>query len=166
MTPPSAASVTSSSEAPTSSPVKLRARLARAALALGREGTRVARAHARAPADEAAEVRGLGQRALGARRGDLQRVALAQVVERQRHALAQLQRDAVGMVDEHAQRAAAENLGEQHLDVGLAERQTPLDICLYGCHQLAPLRKKSGPAPTFGTAAGALHAGTKAVDRA
>jgi len=31
----------------------------------------------------------------------------------------------------HAQRAAAENLGEQHpLDIWLAERQTPLDICL------------------------------------
>jgi hypothetical protein len=106
MTPPSAASVISSSEAPTSSPVKLRA-----ALALACQGTRVARAHACAAADEAAEVRGLGQRTLDARRGDLQRVALAQVGERQRDPLAKLQRDAFGMVDEHAQRATAENLG-------------------------------------------------------
>ena len=36
---------------------------------------RLARAHARAPADEAAEVVGLAQRALDARRGDLERVA-------------------------------------------------------------------------------------------
>src|SRR5664279_2179859 len=141
------------------------ARLARATLALGGGtqpgglgrarpiGDRPARTHASATADEAAEVRGLGQRALGPRRGDLQRVALAQVGQRQRHAFAQLERHAVGVVDEHTQRAATENLGEQHLDIGVAERQAPFDICLNWCHQLAPLRKKSGPAPTFGTAA-------------
>ena len=158
MTPPSAASVTSSlGGADELAGEALDARAPRPGGARPRPrtaGARVARAHAGAAADEAAEVGGLGQRALDAGRGDLQRVALAQVVEQQRDALAQRQRDAVGMVDEHAQRAAAEHLGEQHLDVGLAVRETPLDICLHGCHRIAPLRKKSGRAPTFGTAAG------------
>ena len=145
MTPPSAASVISSSEAPTSSPVKLLTALARA-LALG-GATRLG------PSGDGgcARVRGgrrsggsarLGQRALAAGRGDLQRVALAQIAELQRDALAQRERHAIGVVDEHAQAPAAEDLGEQHLDVGLAERETPFDIRLYGCHQLAPLRKK------------------------
>ena len=53
-TPVSAAMVTSSSEAPTSSPVKR-----------VRPSCAPARAHARAAAEEAAEVVGLGQRALG-----------------------------------------------------------------------------------------------------
>jgi hypothetical protein len=34
------------------------------------------------------------------------------------------------MVDEHTQALAAENLGEQHLDIRLALGETPLDICL------------------------------------
>ena len=71
---------------------------------------------------------GLVSGPLAAGRGDLERVALAQVGQLLRHALAQLERDAVGMVDEHAQAAAAENLGEQHLDVGLAERRAVVSI--------------------------------------
>ena len=118
MTPPSAANVTSFSVAPTSSPVKLRTgRAAARAFAVelhDRPG--VTRAHARTAPDEAAEVSGLGQRALAAGRGDLERVALAQVVQQQRHALAHRERDAVGVVDEHAQAASAGDLGEQHLD--------------------------------------------------
>jgi hypothetical protein len=41
------------------------------------------------------------------------------------------------MVDEHAQAAAADDLGEEHLDVGLALSQTPLDIALQ-CGHLVP----------------------------
>ncbi len=117
MTPPSAASVTSSSEAPTSSPVKLFA--ARRSLAGSPIGQRLACAHPRAAPDEAAEVGGLGQRTLAAWRGDLERVALAQVVQLGGHALAHRERDAVRVIDENAQAAAAEDLGEQHLDIGL-----------------------------------------------
>src|ERR1700690_3080793 len=58
------------------------------AVELRRAWTRVTRAHAGAVSNEATEVRGLGQRPLDAGRGDLERVALAQVVQRQRHALA------------------------------------------------------------------------------
>ena len=65
-TPVSAAIVTSASVAPTSSPVKD---------VWPSRG--VAQADAGAAAEEAAEVVGLGQRALAARRGDLERVALA-----------------------------------------------------------------------------------------
>jgi len=35
-----------------------------------------------------------------------------------------------GVILANAQAAAAENLGEQHLDIGLALGDTPLDICL------------------------------------
>ena len=87
---------------------------------------RLARTHAGAAADEAAEVGGLGQRTLAARRGDLQRVALAQLAQQRGDALAERERDAVGVVDEHAQAAAAEYLGEQHLDVGLAAARAAL----------------------------------------
>ncbi len=84
-------------------------------------------AHAGAATDEAAEVVGLGERALGARRGNLERIALAQVGEQRGDALAKRERDAVGMVDEHAQRGVGavrcQRLGEQNLDVGLAGRE-------------------------------------------
>ena len=65
-TPSSAAIVTSASVAPTSSPVKRRVAVAR-----------LPRANAGAAAEEAVEVLGLGQRPVGAGRGDLERVALA-----------------------------------------------------------------------------------------
>jgi hypothetical protein len=51
------------------------------------------------------------------------------------------------MVDEHAQAAASEDLGKQHLDLRLALGQAPLDICLKGCHQLSPHAKKAGVRP-------------------
>src|SRR6202022_1244474 len=97
-------------------------------------GPRMARAYAGAAADEAAKVNGLRQRALATGRGDLERVALAQVAEQHRHAFAQRERDAVGVIDEHAQAAAADDLGEQDLDIGLAARQPRLDIRLHCCH--------------------------------
>ena len=72
---------------------------------------------------------GLGQRTVDARRGDLERVALADRRELVRDALAELERDAVGMVDEQAQRVAGD-LGEQHLDVRLAGRELGFDLGL------------------------------------
>ena len=84
-TPVSAATVTASSVAPRSSPVNERAAVVVAA-----------RAHARAPADVAAEVVWLGERAAAGRRGDLERVLLAHGGEVLGHALAELERDASG----------------------------------------------------------------------
>ena len=75
---------------------------------------------------------GLGQRTLGPGRGDLERVPLADLGQRVRDALAELERDALGMVDEQAHRAAAEHLGEQHLDVRLALGELALDLVLDG----------------------------------
>ena len=148
MTPPSAASVISLLGGAHELAGEALTARSPAALGRSRDRARVARAHARAAADEAAEVRGLGQRALGARRGDLERVALAQVGQRSVTRSHSCERDAVGVVDEHAQRAAAEHLGEQHLDVGLARREPLLDICLYGVSSnLLLYAKKAGVRP-------------------
>ena len=135
-TPVSAATVTASSVAPSSSPVKLVM-----AVVAG------ARAHARAPADVAAEVVGLGERPLGARRGDLQRVALAHLGQQLGDALAQLERDALRMVDEQAHELAAHHLGEQHLDLGLGVCQPGLDVGLYRAHDSSLSNKKAGERP-------------------
>ena len=78
--PPSAATMTSSSEAPTSSPVKLRC-----------PSLRLSRAHASLAADEATEVLGLDQRALRPGRGDLEARLGQQVAEILGHQFAQLQ---------------------------------------------------------------------------
>src|SRR6476659_4051366 len=60
----------------------------------------VAGANPGAAAEEAAVVRRLGQRALAARRGDLERVGLADVRKQVGDALAELERNAFGMIDE------------------------------------------------------------------
>src|SRR5215212_8438744 len=52
------------------------------------------RAHAGAPTEEPAEMRRLGQRALAARRGHLEGVALTHVAQLVRDALAEVERDA------------------------------------------------------------------------
>jgi hypothetical protein len=41
------------------------------------------------------------------------------------------------MIDEHAQPAPTDNLGEQHLDLGLAGREPLFDIRLQRCHLFA-----------------------------
>ena len=59
------------------------------------------------------------------------------------------------MIDENAQGPAADDLCEQHLDIGLALREPLLDIWLKCSHQLfSPNHKKSGRAPTSGTTTG------------
>src|SRR3954451_18932497 len=60
----------------------------------------VSRAHARASPDEAAEVLWLGERALGARGRDLERVVGKQLTKMVRDPLAERQVDAVRMIDE------------------------------------------------------------------
>src|SRR3954462_11948587 len=70
------------------------AREAPATVVVGMAG---ADSHAGAPAEEAAEVLGLGERALGPGRGDLERVVLADLAEVARDALAESEGDAVGM---------------------------------------------------------------------
>ena len=145
MTPPSAASVTSS-EAPTSSPVKL-AR-ACAVRSPSRDGARVARAHAGAPADEAAEVLGLGQRALAARRGDLERVALAQVARAAcvtRSHSASVTPSGWSM-NTRRQRPPTTSASSTSTPARSAARRA-LDICLQRGHRLDSLRKKSGRRP-------------------
>ena len=109
-----------------------------------------ARACARgAAAEEAAEVVGLGQRALGARRGDLERVALADRRELVRDALAQVERDAVGMVDEQAHACPPTTSASSTSTSGSASRERAsmsVWMRLIGhllCHE------KSGRAPTF-----------------
>src|SRR5579863_4041079 len=85
--------------------------------------------HAGATPDEAAEMLGLGQRALRTGRADLEAVLLAQVTERLGDALAQIERDARGVVDENPQ-ALSGALDEQHFDVRLAAGQALLDVVL------------------------------------
>src|SRR4051794_23379270 len=58
--------------------------------------------HARPAADEAAEVLRLGERALGPWGGDFERVALADLAEVTRDALAEVEGDPVRVIDEHA----------------------------------------------------------------
>src|SRR5665213_1040308 len=51
------------------------------------------------------------------------------------------------MVDEHTQAAAAENLREEDLDLGLTLSQARLYVCLQRGHQLTPYAKKAGGRP-------------------
>src|SRR5215207_5728336 len=78
-----------------------------------------ARADARAPADVAAEMLGLAQRALDAGAGNLERVLLADLGKVVGHALAEGERDALRVIDEQANEIAPHDLGEQDLDFRL-----------------------------------------------
>src|SRR3954452_1179563 len=108
----------------------------------------VAGADPRATTEEAAVVIGLGQRTLDAGRGDLQRVALADLRQRERDALAEVERHAVRMVDEETNDRSVEDLREQHLDPGLALGELRLDLGLNAAH-LSSSRaiKKAGERP-------------------
>jgi hypothetical protein len=113
---------------------------------------RLAGPDAGAAAEEAAEVRGLGERTPAAGRRDLERVALADVAEVVRHALAKIERHAVGMVDEEPQRLAADDLDEQHLHLRLCRGEAGLDLGLQAAHPSSFRQQKSGRAPAFGPA--------------
>src|SRR4051794_6813423 len=114
----------------------------------------VAGANASAATEEAAEVGRLRERALDAGRGHLERIALTELGELMGDALAQIERDAVGMVDEHAERVATDDLDEQHLDLRLGRGKAALDIRLQAAHpSLLPTTKKRASA-RFLTCAG------------
>ena len=101
---------------------------------------------------------GLRQRALDARRGDLERVALAHLGQRVGDALAELERDAVGMVDEDAQRVPPTTsasststsrlaLGEPALDLVLECRLRSRVLTKQKKWASAHFRKIAGPPP-------------------
>ena len=75
------------------------------------------------PAEEPAEVLGLGQRPLRAGRGDLERVVDQQVAQLVGHPLAEPQVDPVGVIDEEPQAVGSRVLQRDQLDrrIELAE---------------------------------------------
>src|SRR5689334_15985675 len=115
----------------------------------------LARAYARPPAYEAAEVVRLGERTLGTRGRNLQRVVDEQIAQVVRHTLAKREIDTVGAVDEEPHPAGRDLLHEQHLDVWLDAREPALDVFLRWLRHSVSGRKKGGPAkPTPGAAHG------------
>ena len=110
---------------------------------------RLTGAHACAAAQVAAEVVGLGQRALGTGRGDLERVLGEQVAKLPRHALAELERDAVGVVDEQPQALGADALASEQLDLRERSREPGLYFGLeLVCELLIWSKKRWAAKPT------------------
>jgi hypothetical protein len=79
-------------------------------------------------------VIGLGQRAVGPGRRDLERVALPNCAQVPGDALAHGEGDTVRMVDEQPDERVAHDLREQHIDLGLCLGQARLDLGLNGGH--------------------------------
>jgi hypothetical protein len=73
-------------------------------------------------------VLGLRQRAVGARRGDLERPGLEQVAEVVRHALTQRQVHTAGVVDVQAKGLARRLLQSNQLDLGIQLAQPVFDL--------------------------------------
>ena len=90
----------------------------------------LARAHARAASDEAAEVVGLRQRPLRTRRRDLERVIDQQLAEVLGHVLAEREIDAARPVDEEPDHTARDLLGKQHFNLRKCGGESLLDIGL------------------------------------
>src|SRR3954447_10833561 len=107
----------------------------------------VAGAHAGLAADVAPEVLGLGERALRAGARDLERVLLADVRQMVGDALAEIQRDALRMVDEEAHEITSDHLGEQDLNLGFRLCQVGLDVGLDVAHVTSSSNKKAGSSP-------------------
>src|SRR3954447_9283856 len=107
---------------------------------------RLARPDARAMTEEAAEVLRLGERALDARRRDLEGVVLPDLGQAGGDSLAKLERDAVGMIDVEPDQGAVDHLRQKHLDVGLVLREPAFDVLLDMAsgvrHDLPPQTKK------------------------
>src|SRR5581483_11521680 len=114
-------------------------------------------ANARVPAQITRVVLRLGQGAVLPRGGHLERVAVAVLGEQARDALAQRQRDAVGVIDEQSQDPGGDDLGQKDLDVRLARGESALDLGLKvataGTHSRSPpsgkLNKKVGQRPLW-----------------
>jgi hypothetical protein len=62
-------------------------------------------------------------------------------------ALAEIERDAVRMVDEEANEVASDDLGEQDLDIRLHLCQAGLDLGLDLAHVTSFFNKKAGSSP-------------------
>ena len=135
--------------------VRGRQRAGEAALALDR----LASANPDPAAHEAAEVLGLGQRAIGPRRGDLERPCLEQVAELVGDPLAERQVDPIRMVDVKPQRLGGRALERDQLDLGievpkpasrsaLEARPSSSLSCLVVAPRPDRRRKKGGPGPT------------------
>src|SRR4051794_32013600 len=90
----------------------------------------VSRAQPRAAADIAAEVPGLAEGPLDAGARRLERIPLAPLGQVMRDALAEVQRDALRVIDEKANEIASYDLGEQHLDFGLRLCKAGFDLGL------------------------------------
>ncbi len=151
MTPSSAASVTSSSEAPTSSPVKLRTALAPL---LPSAPARTDGRDACAPARVARRSGGSGRAwSAGARCRARRPPASSARADRSAAAVTRSHISSVtpsGWSMNTRRQRPPSDLGEQHLDIGLAVGETPLDFCLQRCHRvfiLTPYAKKAGGRP-------------------
>src|SRR3954469_11840047 len=97
--------------------------------------------------DVAAEVLGLRERALGTGAGHLERVLLADVRQAVGHALAEVERHALRVIDEEAHEVASDNLREQDLHLGFRLCQTGLDVGLNIAHVTSSSNKKAGSSP-------------------
>ena len=82
-------------------------------------------------------------------RGDLERVALADLGQQVGDALAEGERDAVGMIDEEAHVWPPSDLGEQHLDIRRASRRAAPRSRSACCssRSSSPDNKKAGERP-------------------
>src|SRR3954451_3035289 len=120
---------------------------------------RLAGPDADAPAHEALEVLGLGQRAVGSGRGDLERPTLEQVAQVVGHALAERQIHAARVVDVQAKPLARRLVQRDQLDLGIQLAKPVFDLpsklvqisfrnCVFVCFRPLPRRKKGGPGPT------------------
>src|SRR4051794_35299330 len=107
----------------------------------------VARADLRLAADVAAEMLRLRQRALGPGARHLERILLADLRERLGHALAQIERHALGVIDEEANKVASDDLREQDLNLRFRVCKTGLDIGLDIAHVTSSFNKKAGSSP-------------------
>src|ERR1044072_6569476 len=104
-------------------------------------------AHHGLVAERATEVLGLAQGTLGARARDLERVLLADVRQLLGHALAEVERDPLRMIDEEADEVASYDLVEQDLNLRCRLCQTGLDIGLDIAHVTSSSNKKAGSSP-------------------
>src|SRR5207247_5457548 len=111
-------------------------------------------------ADKALEVLGLGQRAIDARRADLERVLLEQVAQGGGHTLAELEVDAARAVEVEAQRLGGRALQHHELDLRVDLGKPALD-CRLQFLQLVSLSTRDPAKKRWARAH--LHQGSGAV---
>src|SRR5207249_3564406 len=112
------------------------------------------------PAEKALEVLGLGQRAVGARRADLERVLLEEVAQGGGHALAELEVDAARAVEVETERLGGRALQHHELDLRVDLGKPALD-CRLQFLQLLSLSARDPAKKRWARAH--LHKGSGAV---